>query len=439
MPSVSQTVSLDSHADSLGLTLRLKWGEHRLAEHFLPPQKEARFTVGSDAGVDFAMGTRLLGQKAFDVVSRDETGFSLHFTENMKGQLRRANQAVSLATLVARGEAVSEDNHYTFSLSPKDVVTVDLGDVLLEVEHQRAPKRVPALLFSKVDYAALNVFLVVFLLASAFVIHALVMDSEKGPLEDNFEKTRRVTTYVTKQPQPKLSQPLLPKGLKSNQPPGQSKPHVAPKPPKGRPSDLGQALAGLFGSKSDGVRTLLRPNGSPGYKEALGNIIGPAGATGSPYGLVPRGSPSNGSATRQTIGIGNMGTKSGRFLNYEDGIRRGASQAPPTTVEPQPMTCLRCDKELIGEVIHRNRGQIRYCYENQLTRQPNLAGKVAIKFVIAWDGSVTDSSVAQSTVNNSELENCVASRLKTFAFPKGKEGEAPIIVTYPFLFKQAGE
>jgi len=61
-----------------------------------------------------------------------------------------------------------------------------------------------------------------------------------------------------------------------------------------------------------------------------------------------------------------------------------------TSSDPVVMGSL--DKELIRQVIHRNRGQIRYCYESQLTRFPKLHGKVSVKFVISASGSVASSS-----------------------------------------------
>jgi TonB family protein len=96
------------------------------------------------------------------------------------------------------------------------------------------------------------------------------------------------------------------------------------------------------------------------------------------------------------------------------------------------------DKELVRQVIQRNRGQIRFCYESLLNRFPKLGGKVAIRFTIATEGNVVTSSVAQSTAGNSELEQCVAGRVRTWTFPKPKGGGS-VVVTYPFIFKASGE
>jgi TonB family protein len=92
------------------------------------------------------------------------------------------------------------------------------------------------------------------------------------------------------------------------------------------------------------------------------------------------------------------------------------------------------EKESIPRVISERAGEIRYCYERQLTKFPKLAGTVAVKFVITPTGAVRSSQVARSTVGNAALEQCVAAQLATLIFPKPK-GEGSVIVTYPFIFE----
>ena len=40
-------------------------------------------------------------------------------------------------------------------------------------------------------------------------------------------------------------------------------------------------------------------------------------------------------------------------------------------------------------------------------------------------------------MKNANVENCLASRIKTWVFPKPKGGGI-VIVNYPFVFKQSG-
>jgi TonB family protein len=89
-------------------------------------------------------------------------------------------------------------------------------------------------------------------------------------------------------------------------------------------------------------------------------------------------------------------------------------------------------------VIHANRNRIRYCYESQLNRFPNLEGKVVVKFLINGEGRVSQSNVTSSTAGNAELETCVAGRVRLLEFPHPKGGGV-VVVSYPFLFKQSGQ
>ncbi len=93
-------------------------------------------------------------------------------------------------------------------------------------------------------------------------------------------------------------------------------------------------------------------------------------------------------------------------------------------------------KEVIRRSIRRHINQIRYCYEQQLARQPNLEGRVQIRFVIAPSGAVTTSTVAGSTMGNPAAEQCIARAVQRITFPQ-PEGGGVVIVTYPFMFQRA--
>ena len=95
------------------------------------------------------------------------------------------------------------------------------------------------------------------------------------------------------------------------------------------------------------------------------------------------------------------------------------------------------DKELIRQVIHSHRDQVRFCYELGLTKNPSLVGKTAVRFVITGSGDVTGASVVDSTVKSAELETCIAGRVGSWKFPK-PPGGGTVMVTYPFVFQRAG-
>lgn len=92
------------------------------------------------------------------------------------------------------------------------------------------------------------------------------------------------------------------------------------------------------------------------------------------------------------------------------------------------------DREVIAQYIKTQLGQILYCYERQLSANPDLYGKVAVKFTIASTGQVESQVIGDSTLKNSPVEGCILSKIAKWKFPEPKGG-TKVMVTYPFLFK----
>ena len=92
------------------------------------------------------------------------------------------------------------------------------------------------------------------------------------------------------------------------------------------------------------------------------------------------------------------------------------------------------DREVIAQYIKTQLGQILYCYERQLSANPDLYGKVAVKFTIASTGQVEYQSIGDSTLKSSPVEGCILSKIAKWKFPEPKGG-TKVMVTYPFLFK----
>jgi len=84
-------------------------------------------------------------------------------------------------------------------------------------------------------------------------------------------------------------------------------------------------------------------------------------------------------------------------------------------------------------VIRRNLARFKFCYEKQLSSNPNLGGKVSVYFTIAPTGSVAKAMVRETSMNNATVEGCVNKVMRSLKFPKPKGGGI-VVVTYPFVF-----
>lgn len=92
------------------------------------------------------------------------------------------------------------------------------------------------------------------------------------------------------------------------------------------------------------------------------------------------------------------------------------------------------DRDIIAQYIKTQLGQILYCYERQLSAQPDLFGKVAIRFEIGSAGEVVSQKIGDTTLKNATVEGCILNRVAAWKFP-APQGGTKVLVTYPFLFK----
>lgn len=94
------------------------------------------------------------------------------------------------------------------------------------------------------------------------------------------------------------------------------------------------------------------------------------------------------------------------------------------------------DQQQIVKHIRRRLGGIKHCYEKRLKRNPQLQGKIVIRFVIHPGGRVIEVEVVENTTGDSELAACIAARVKSIRFPPTEGGETS--VTYPFILAPGG-
>ena len=93
------------------------------------------------------------------------------------------------------------------------------------------------------------------------------------------------------------------------------------------------------------------------------------------------------------------------------------------------------NKDQIRPVIQRHRAKFAFCYERALLRQPELSGKVVLRFVIAGDGKVSKVELDRgSTLKDAAVEECLLKAAALMKFPP-PAGGGEVVVKYPFLFR----
>jgi hypothetical protein len=96
----------------------------------------------------------------------------------------------------------------------------------------------------------------------------------------------------------------------------------------------------------------------------------------------------------------------------------------------------RLPPEVIQRIVRNNFGRMRACYENGLRRDPNLAGRVSVRFVIGPDGSVTSASDGGSAIGDAAVVACTVRAFQSLSFPQPEGGI--VTVVYPIIFSPEG-
>jgi TonB family protein len=87
-------------------------------------------------------------------------------------------------------------------------------------------------------------------------------------------------------------------------------------------------------------------------------------------------------------------------------------------------------------VIRQHLNEVRFCYEQGLSGQPDLSGRVTVAFLISPSGAVQSASVPSSTLGAPTVDACIAKAVRRWTFPSPEDGGV-VFVKYPFMLKPA--
>lgn len=391
-------------------------------------------------------------------------GITLH--TSFAGHIERTDGAlISLADLVQSGRAPAGElpDTWVYTLKPEETLYVKHGLLTVQARYVRRTRLAAIPFMEAVNYTWLNTIILVAFFHGLIVAALLAQPRNSESLEDQlFKNPNRIAQFLLTPEQKKKQESFLAKlkagdvGAKARKDEGKAgKKDFDKNKPQGRmavkavdPTDKEIAKSTLQKLFDNGNRSASYMFGTGGLggelKGALGGVtgaqIGDAAGLG---GLGARGAgPGGGGMAMNSVGLGALGTQGrggGGDGSYGTGVgnvgKKSERDINITAGTPTIMGSL--DKELIRKVIEAHKAQIRYCYEKELVRTPGLFGKIDMEWTIGGDGLVKDSKPKTSTMNNPEVERCIAQKIRTWEFPKPKGGGI-VIVRYPFVFKTSG-
>lgn len=381
-------------------------------------------------------------------------GYVFNLSDKWLGFADIGAERFSFQELMASGKAKAVGpGRFQLAIEPDTRVVANLGQSVFVGQSVPAAQRVRSMSLGDVDTAFLGLTsLMSFLLLMLYVVYS---SAGPPPVDQVIEVPARFVDLSLEQPKPKPPEvaakaeptPESAQGAKAKKEEGKvGKQAVKMEKAKGQRVALQRTQqdkliaenAGVLGALRDGAdldgvfgTATLNANLAGG----IGGLIGAKGVQLGSAGLAMRGSrPGRGGTTGVLGGQGTKGIGGGE-LNYG---REGGEHGPKREggigrVGGDPIILGALDRSLVDSVIKRHMNQLRHCYQRALQRSPNLAGKIAVKFVITQNGRVSKASTKYSTMGSPAVEMCINDRFMRLQFPAPKGG-GMVIVSYPFIF-----
>jgi FHA domain-containing protein len=463
------------------------WGTNVLhVAHLSPPRN---FYVGEEQGKaftsDFFIPAEKLGTPRLPVVIGDQSTIAVVIPPQATGEVETADGTrMSLDTARRQAQPCAElPGAHQLPLGPGGKARVQLGDIVFQVAAVNAGKPIAHGLASGIDWNVLAYFGLSMLsvgglvAAMAFFVPPLGLSDDEGIDQDQLyliqqyldaaaerelqeEETEQVSDAdadnkeggtgtrakgeegsMGKETSKETNKRYAVQGPQDNQ-----DPHIA------RQAALREAMEfGMIGLLNTGAAGDPNAPTAPWGRDtslgtdevsAMGNMwgdeIGDAFGSG---GLGLSGIGEGGGGRGEGIGLGNIGTMghgAGTGTGQGFGSGHGRLGGSHRTKAPQvrmgaTQVSGRLPPEVIRRIVRQNYGRFRLCYEQGLGRNPNLEGRVTVRFVIGRDGAVSNVSNGGSDLPDSNVVNCVVKAFYGLSFPKPEGGI--VTVQYPIMLE----
>lgn len=447
------------------------WGDHVIRVESFSDVDEV--TAGTSESVDFLVGDDLFdGDDDVPLFVKQDGLFALLVRPEMEGRVQIDGREMPLSEALEAGVGQSMSGSrvtHSIRLGPTSAAEIRINDTTFFAHYARMPAAIGGTMpFDKGSVPYLAISLIAHL---AFLLLAMTLPGQAGDLslDDASQQDRFVEMMVKPD---KEKEPEKPEWLKSgddkkaakhkgeetkagkksaeqenNQMRMKGPPDNAdPKLKKERNREVAMDSGALKAFQGDQVSSKwgsAQATVGSDAMHALGNLDGESGGASKGFGglgMEGAGRGGGGGMSESGVGIGSVGT-AGRGGGGKGGSGYGSGaadlgdkkQKKAQVVPQRPDVRGSLDKEIIRKVVRQHRREIKYCYEQQLQKNPQLKGRVKMEFTISPQGSVIAATPVESTLGNTAVETCMSNKIRHWSFPAPKGGGI-VKVKYPFNF-----
>jgi outer membrane biosynthesis protein TonB len=391
--------------------------------------------------------------ESFTLLTWSGDQYQLHFTEGSEGSVQSTHGQADFGALVAQGLAKRQGNVFAVPVSEGQRGKVAFGDVNLlwqfvaqppESPRASLPKEAKGNHFQSMD----RLFVTVLVLSILF--HAgtyVALANTPLPPEVTLEEIPdRYAKVLIPEKLPKPPEPAKEEGSKKEEKVVEKKASDDKKPAESSEQQAARkaarAAAVAKAVQSKGILKVLGALGPGTGSGAVADVFGAGGgmtdvasALSGAGGIAVATDPGAGGGRKGggqggAASIGNLATSGGGQVAY--GAKSEVKVTGSVAAEEAEVDSAEIDQQKLANFIKARMGLIKACYENALKRNPNLKGKIAIRFTILETGGLADLESITNTMGAADVSNCIMATMRSWRTQFKPSG--PVTVEYPFVF-----
>jgi outer membrane biosynthesis protein TonB len=421
----------------------------KIVEERVLPARQA-VTVGTSPKNTVAVPASSLPE-SFVVFSHQGERYVLHFEQGMEGRIDGPQGAADFGALLSQGAARSQGRASSVPVNEDQRGKIVLGEVTLlwqfvappaEVPKPALPKEAKGAHFKSMDR------LFVAVLAASFFLHSgayIALASTELPKEVTLEEIpdRYAKVLIPErlpQPPPKAEEKKAEQVAERKDDKREEKKQETPEQVAERKAARAAAVAKAVQSK--GILKVLGALGPGSATGAVADVFGTGGGIGDVAtalsgagGVAVANDPGAGGGRKGggeggAASIGDLATSGGGKVGL--GAKTEVRVSGSVAAEEAEVDSSDIDQAKLNAFVRARMGLIKACYESALKRNPNLKGKIAIRFTILETGGLADVSAAQNTMGAVDVASCIMNTMRSWRTQFRPSG--PVVVEYPFVF-----
>jgi TonB family protein len=429
----------------------------RIIEERLIRSRE-NISLGWSSKATFAVPSEALPKQwlLFEITPR---GYIARFADAMDARIAVGNEVISLAQLKQAGRIRRQGSAWLLLLDERSRGKIAVGDLTILFQFVTPPlpqprPRLPASVrgswMTGLDWAFTAIGSASFLAHLAFVMYLRNVDWPRKPdIEEIPDRFVQIMAKA-KPPEPPKNQVTKDDSTEEKKPDKSASSGAAKNTAKRELSPAEKArldaerrarlseqvrntgILKLLGAKADGSGSIADVLGKGDVdrdqEKAFQGVGGLAVAT-SEASL--RGVKSGTGGSGKVADIGSL-RGAGAIAGGTTGAGVTEKRVSGVVRSEAPAVDGALDPALVSKEVRARIGAVKACYERALKRNPNLSGKIKVRWTITAAGTVSGVEISDDSMGDSEVSSCIKQLVARWRFPAPSGGS--VEVEFPFVF-----